>query len=489
MKSKALLVVFILSIIVRLININKPIIGINTWRQADTAAMAKNFVEYDFNILHPQIDWAGIPPAKVESEFQLYTFITAVFYQIFGINVLIPRILSIIFSLFSMWFLYLLIRKYSDEKIAFWSILIYSFLPFNILFSNQIQPEPMMLMSITGGIWFFVEWLESKNKIYFFSSMLLITIACLLKITSLHVGILLFYLSWKKYHYKIFLKPKIVLYALFVLLLTGGWYFYAHLIKQETGLTFGIWEYGEDKWGNWALVGSLNFWNSIIFNSIASKHLTWIGFPIFIYGLFMKRREGDSFFDMWLLAAFVYLIIVAKGNYVHAYYQFPLILPMVYYMGKVFAGYMVPGNLKLLPSAVLHLALILMLILSSIWIIQNIKKQDLTKDEAYLLALDIKKIVPQDSLVVILNEGDPVGFYNSDRKGYNAYFENIDSTFISDVKSKGANYFAIKRTDYNRIQTDYRKAFFLSENIILKNSNSVIFSLKNIMPLGIKISN
>ncbi|MCU0343828.1 MAG: glycosyltransferase family 39 protein [Ignavibacterium sp.] len=482
MKSKILIILIMISVIVRLINIYEPISGMNTWRQADTAAMARNFVEYDFNILHPQIDWAGIPPAKVEAEFQLYTFITAIFYKLFGINELIPRILSILFSFLSMWFLYLLIKKYSDEKTALWSILLYSFLPFNILFSNQIQPEPMMLMSITGGIWFFVEWLESKKKIFFVSSMLLITIACLLKITSLHIGIFLFYLSWKKFNYKMFLKPQIILYALFVLLLTGAWYYYAHLIKQETGVTFGIWEYGEDKWGNWALVSSLNFWNSIIFNTIASKHLTWIGFPIFLYGFFMKRKEGDAFFDVWLLSAVIYLIIVAKGNYVHAYYQFPLILPMVYYMGKVFAKYMVPGNLKSLHSASLHLALILMFILSSIWVIQNLSKQNQKNDEAFLLALDIKKIVPTDAALVILNDGDPVGFYNSHRKGYNAYSDRIDSTFFIDVKSKGAKYFAMKRTDYDKMQANFLKLNFSSEDIILNNSNSVIFSLQNIRP-------
>lgn len=185
-----------------------------------------------------------------------------------------------------------------------------------------------------------------------------------------------------------------------------------------------------------------------------------------------------SRFPLW----FIYLIVVAKGNYVHAYYQFPLILPAVYYMGKVFAKYFVPSKLKSLPSLILHIALILILILSSIWIIQNIKKQDLKKDETYLLALDIKRIVPQDSMVVILNDGDPVGFYNSHRKGYNAYFDRIDSTFISDVKSKGANYFCMKRTDYNRMKTNFLKVHISSKDIILNNSNSLILSLQNIRP-------
>ena len=75
MKRHYIYALFALALLLRLININKPIVGINTWRQADTAAMARNFVEYDGNILHPQIDWGGVPPSEVEAEFQIYTYI------------------------------------------------------------------------------------------------------------------------------------------------------------------------------------------------------------------------------------------------------------------------------------------------------------------------------------------------------------------------------------------------------------------------------
>src|ERR1035437_6880757 len=99
--------------------------------------MSRNFVEYDGNILHPQIDWGGVPPAQVEAEFQIYTFITSIGYRIFGVNLLIPRLFSIVCSLLSMVFLYLMIKKYASEKAALWSVFIYAVLPLNIHFKTR----------------------------------------------------------------------------------------------------------------------------------------------------------------------------------------------------------------------------------------------------------------------------------------------------------------------------------------------------------------
>jgi hypothetical protein len=41
----------LIAIAVRLIGITAPIIGIHAWRQADTAAIARNFYENGFNFL------------------------------------------------------------------------------------------------------------------------------------------------------------------------------------------------------------------------------------------------------------------------------------------------------------------------------------------------------------------------------------------------------------------------------------------------------
>jgi hypothetical protein len=66
---------FILSIalIVRLYHINFPVGGFAAWRQADTAAMARNFYTNGFHLLYPEIDWGG--GGIVDSEFPIYPYI------------------------------------------------------------------------------------------------------------------------------------------------------------------------------------------------------------------------------------------------------------------------------------------------------------------------------------------------------------------------------------------------------------------------------
>ncbi|NJL87139.1 MAG: hypothetical protein HC886_16055 [Leptolyngbyaceae cyanobacterium SM1_1_3] len=46
-----------LALLVRLYNLQSPIIGVHSWRQADTAALARNFYENGLNFFYPQVDW------------------------------------------------------------------------------------------------------------------------------------------------------------------------------------------------------------------------------------------------------------------------------------------------------------------------------------------------------------------------------------------------------------------------------------------------
>ena len=46
-------------VLLRLIQLWMPIVGVHSWRQADTAAMARHFALSDTPIWLPQIDWAA----------------------------------------------------------------------------------------------------------------------------------------------------------------------------------------------------------------------------------------------------------------------------------------------------------------------------------------------------------------------------------------------------------------------------------------------
>jgi hypothetical protein len=52
-------IILFITLAVRLYHINFPVLGWHSWRQSDTASIARNFYENGFNILYPQVNWAG----------------------------------------------------------------------------------------------------------------------------------------------------------------------------------------------------------------------------------------------------------------------------------------------------------------------------------------------------------------------------------------------------------------------------------------------
>lgn len=286
--KKILIAILFFSIVIRLFHISFPLIGWHSWRQADTASIARNFYLNDHNILYPQIEWRGNTDGYVESEFHIYPYIVSLLYSVFGMDDMWGRIVSVIFAIFTIYGLYLLVRRIISEKTALWAALIYSILPLNIYFSRAFMPESLMLMSSVLGIYFFNEWLKNSKWKYYIFSLIFIAIAALVKLPSLYLGLPLLFLTINKFGKSFLTNWKIWLYVFIVFVPVVLWYYHAHQLFLQTGLTFSIWNFGEDKWGMIDPLLTFKFYNDIFFKSIAERHLTYAAFIIFIWGLFIR---------------------------------------------------------------------------------------------------------------------------------------------------------------------------------------------------------
>lgn len=363
----SIVLILIVAIIPRVIKIFSPIIGAHSWRQADTAAIARNFYEYDMNILYPRIDWGGNTAGLVECEFPIYQYLLATVYSLFGVDIIFGRFLSIIFSLLTLFFIFKLILEFQNSKVAFWTTLLYAILPLNIFYGRVVMPEPLLVLAISSGFYFYVRWLKNDKIYYYFISLLLISIACLIKPPTLYIGLPMSFLAYKKFGKNFFIKPKILMYATFILLVLTLWYFHAHQLFQQSGNSFGIWGYGTDKWGNWSFILTFEFWNGVLFRNLAEKHLSWGGFVLLVIGLISFRKdERMKVFYWWCLASLIYLIIVAKGNYYHDYYQIPIILPLSVFIAKAIIEYIDLTNLKSLKTISIAILCIVMIGISII---------------------------------------------------------------------------------------------------------------------------
>jgi 4-amino-4-deoxy-L-arabinose transferase-like glycosyltransferase len=438
--------ILIFSFLIRLYHINFPVSGWHSWRQSDTASIAKNFYENGYNILYPQIDWGGKTPGYVESEFQLFPFIVSLFYGVFGVSDFYGRFLAVIFSLFTIYGLYMLVRKIISEKTALWGAFIYAIIPLNIYYSRAFMPESMMLMFIVYGIYFFLLWLENEKWSYFIFSALFISLAVLLKIPTLYVGLPILWLAIQKYGKKVFANVTLWIYSLIILVPVALWYYHAHQLFLQTGLSFGIWGFGTDKWGNFNLLISPAFYNKIFFMSIAERHLTYAGFIPFIIGLFIKREHKyEKLFDYWLISVLIYFLIVSGGNNAHEYYQLPFILPAVVFTAKAFEKYLPLENIKQAFKAnkirfsFFVLCLVLIPVLSYLRM-ANFMRGENENDTVFTMAKEVKTISSRDDLIITLCDANPVYLYLSDRKGWFVEPGQFTADEILKLKGKGAKY-------------------------------------------------
>jgi len=451
----------------------------HSWRQADTAAISRNYYENGYKFFYPQIDWRGDSPGYIETEFPIYSFIVALMYEIFGVSEVFGRLLSVVFSLITMYFLYLLVLKLVDKNTALWSCFFFAIFPPNIFYSRTFQPESALIMSLVLGVYFFSQWLDTDKKRCFFLSSIFIALACLLKLPSLYIGLPLLYLAWLKFWKKILIQWSLWLYGFLVLLPVALWYYHAHKIFLNYGLTFGIWEYGSDKWGNWNLVFTLKFWNRILFQNLAEDYFVWIGFVIFIIGLSIKRKtKQEKLFDIWIISLVIYFVIVARGNYVHLYYQLPFMIPATVFLGKVFMRNFSPHIFKNKKSLVLSICLIGILVLGAGRYSIYMKKENTKHSEEFKLAEIVKQKTKEESLIIAVDSNDPTLLYLSHKKGWHAFSGQLNDSFLSQKKQKGAEYIIGNHSSFKgESEQKILGSLFRNYHVVFDDEKSFILKL------------
>ncbi len=456
--------ILFLAFLFRIVNAGAPVIGVHEWRQCDTAAIARNFYENGMDLFHPQIDWAGNSGGFVESEFQIYPFATALLYKVFGFHEFLGRLLSIIISIAGAFYFFLLVREIFGEKPALWAAGVYCILPLNIFYSTSIQPEASFMAASIAGMYYLMKWSSSESVRHLACSGVLISAACLLKLTNLYLGLPVLYVFIKKYGSSLWKKWPVWLYAALVLVPVMLWYHHAHGIFLEYGNTFGIWDYKSGKWLNLEFL-QFRFWNKIFFFSIFIKHFAVFGLPLFIAGYSMKRLDDkEMFFELWLLAFFIFVFIAARGHMLHEYYQLPLTAIGSAYIGKFLAQKFETGNLvKIYFAAMIVFSI-------SIYSYYVILQSPSDSFEMKFSAIIKEKIKDARPLIFISQnlpdpyfpDCDPVLLYHAHMKGWTTSAKKFDHTYLAGKIKQGAAYAAGKHSFFKGADGEAKLRMLLS---------------------------
>lgn len=481
-----LLFLMVVALVPRLYNLNSPVIGVHSWRQADTAAIARNFYEAQlahpgqlWRFAYPQVDWGG--GGYVETEFPLYPALISLIYRVLGPHEIYARGLSVIFSLIGLYFLYKLVELCFDSSVAFWSALFYAVLPLSVFYSRTVQPESLVMMSSLGGLYFFKRWIRTvgtpkpppprdnptdahhptthppnrsetssdRKRIDLFIAWVFVAIATLLKVLPIvYLGLPLLFLAALKFRYKLFLRWELWLYALGIFGVTAAWYIHAHNIFLDTGLTFGFWSGDTDRY-SWSSLLSFKYWLDILFR-VMVRHFAVLGFFVALIGLtFHRQKAEDWMWEVGLVGSFLAGALAPTSSYVHEYYQLPVMFFGVVFIGKVCARVFDPRRAKNYLSKnkrwyrpALTTALVLTLVTgSAIYSIDYMLPENPANSTVYRLAEVVGKYTPPDAKVLTTTGGDPTLLYLSHRKGWMISPEEVSPERLKAAAGDGASFF------------------------------------------------
>lgn len=355
--------------------------------------------------------------------------------------------------------------------------------PMNIYFGRAFMPESAMLCCSVFGIYFFSQWMDKQDLKNFLFAFLFVSFAILIKLPTAYIGLPLLFLALNKYGNKAFINWKIILFVILVFLPVALWYYHAHQLFINGGASFGIWNAGEDKWGNFNLIITPKFYNDIFLASIAERHLTYAGFVMFLVGLFIKRQsKQERLFDWWLIAVIVYFLIVAKGNNVHDYYQLPFALPACVFIGKAFAKVIDPDNIRLsFQRSKLWFSLttvvFICLVLLSYFRMENFMSKEDVNSPIFKLSNEIQSVSSRDELVITMSSGNPAVLYHTHRKGWVAWTVQLNDEFLNGKISEGAKYVIGEKSDL-KSDADFAAIQSLMEKYTTVSNNDEYYIIR-----------
>ncbi|MBN1596224.1 glycosyltransferase family 39 protein [candidate division FCPU426 bacterium] len=315
------------AVLIRLFGITKPLVDRQYWRQADTAAIARNFYTEDMNIFYPRVDWRGDTAGYVESEFPLYPYLVAGWYHVFGPKEIIGRMVSLGFAVGTVWIIFIFVRRLFDFETAVYSAFMYALSPMVVHYTRAFMPESMMMFFYLAGLYAFFRWVGEKNAWWWGAIAWAATsLAVLAKLTAVTMLAPMAGILWDKSGWDFYKSRRMILFFLTVLIPPVLWYAHAYNLFLETGLSFGVISgAGYNKFTVPKLLLYPPFW-MLLAERFFVLQLTPLGGALSLLGFFAGffKREvvaGRTFLYVWAFSQLLFTLVVAEGIRVLEYYQ------------------------------------------------------------------------------------------------------------------------------------------------------------------------
>ncbi len=486
---------------VRLYRFTGPIADWHSWRQADTSAVSRTFVEHGFDVLHPRFEDLSNVPSGLDNpegyrfvEFPIYNVLQAALRVTFPVLTLEEwgRVVTILSSLGISLFLYLLLRRVVDEKTGIFAAFFYTFIPFSIYYGRTILPDTMMAMTILGGTYFFYLWIEGKTKInpsaslragdqnvkpllktqkylirstlYFILATLFTAAAMLLKPYALFFTLPMIWLAFDRFGLRFIKKWQLWLFLVLSVLPLALWRVW--MAQYPSGIPVSAWLFNG---GNIRFKGAYFYW--LFADRIARLILGYWGVSLLTAGALVvwgKQYKKTAWLLLsFLLSSLLYMVVIARGNVQHDYYQI-LIVPSLVIFVALGGKFLFDPPEGVFPPVIGRLALLVLTLFMLFFGWYFIRDYFNINNPAIVVAGQaVSQMTPSNAKIIAPYNGDTSFLYQTDRQGW-ASFEKP----LPELIRMGADYLVLvnPRPEDRNIGKQYR--------IVSETPDYILFNLR-----------
>lgn len=457
------LVVFTATFLPRLYRINNPVGDWHSWRQADTAAVARNFAQGRFNLLYPQSDSLmalnlqrlANPDRLFINEFPFYNAIVAVLYRQFGVHEVYARLVSVGFASLGAVFLFWLVKDLFGNKIALVASLFYALNPYNVYYGRVIMPDPTFISLSIISLYLLIHWLKSNRLTLALLFSFTFALSMLVKPYAVFMLLPMVYWAFTQKGIKLLKNKQLYLMALISFLPILAWRYYYSLHPEANFDT--TWLFNRT---NIRFTGAFFRW--LIYDRLNRLIFATGGFVLLIIGLlrsYLDKKKALIF--VWFLSVAAYMTIFAMGNVTHDYYQLPL-LPV----GSIlvaFGFWAIIDQAKTPLSKWLNPAIALVLLsLSFAFGWYEVRGFfNINHPEIVTAGQAVDRLTPKDALVIAAYNSDPAFLYQTNRHGW------PDGVDIEAKVQQGA-------THYVSVNYDNVAQYLASKCLVLEKTTEYI---------------
>lgn len=341
-------------VLIRLRDVTSLPVEYQSWRQTDTAALARNYAEEGYRLFYPTIDWRGRTSGYIESELSIYAYIVALLYGVLGEHEIIARLVTIAAWALAAWLLFLIGRRAFGRRAAIFGLAFFAFLsPFSIFLGRVIMGDLPAQTLVILSVYAALRWQERLDLKWFIVSMAAAAAAALSKLPMLYVGLPLAAIVLQREGIRALARPRNWIGAIAVLGIVGGWYWHAHQLGLQTGLNLGFVAKNSlfttnapdtNQWiSDWAFLSDPGVYQGFLYN-FTWRLLTTSGLILTVVGLVVPRRANGREDDVdahyigplrvWFLSVVIYFLVAAPTVLWSDYYTIALLPVAALYVGR-----------------------------------------------------------------------------------------------------------------------------------------------------------